>query len=212
MADDGLPIPAWADIVIEGEIPPPEVEIGNGRAFGEWTGTMPREPALAGDSHQIGLPSQRSDSTVLPDFKSHPLSSYMFLVFCAAGLWNEIRKRGLRILEACGSRNGACVFSGDSVKQRYGGHARQAAHIALGAREGAYLGRFIVLVDDDIDPEHGRCHARRQLAATQRLGLRLPPIAGAAPSSASDSRKAHRRRFYELARDNRRVPAFCVAR
>ena len=34
----GLPIPAHAEIVIEGEMPPPEVESRDEGPFGEWPG------------------------------------------------------------------------------------------------------------------------------------------------------------------------------
>jgi 4-hydroxy-3-polyprenylbenzoate decarboxylase len=39
-----------------------------------------------------------------------------------------------------------------SIKQRYAGHAKQAAVIAAQCTPGAYLGRYIVVVDEDIDP------------------------------------------------------------
>ena len=38
-----------------------------------------------------------------------------------------------------------------SIKQRYPGHARQAGLIASQCRSGAYLGRYVVVVDEDID-------------------------------------------------------------
>jgi 4-hydroxy-3-polyprenylbenzoate decarboxylase len=150
----GLPIPASADIVIEGEIPPPEVESEMEGPFGEWTGyyasgTRP-SPVI-----RVKAVYHRHDPilTVLPDFKSYPLSSYLFLVFCAAGLWNEIEQAGITDIQGVWLAEwGMRFFQVISIKQRYGGHARQAAHIALGAREGGYLGRFVVLVDDDIDP------------------------------------------------------------
>ena len=39
-----------------------------------------------------------------------------------------------------------------SIRQRFAGHAKQAGHAALGCRGGAYNGRYIVIVDEDIDP------------------------------------------------------------
>ena len=42
-------------------------------------------------------------------------------------------------------------FTAVSIKQRYPGHAKQAAIIAAQCQTGAYLGRYIVVVDDDID-------------------------------------------------------------
>jgi 4-hydroxy-3-polyprenylbenzoate decarboxylase len=152
----GLPIPSSAEIVLEGEIPPPEVESEMEGPFGEWTGyyasgTRPA-PLI-----RVKAVYHRNDPilTVLPDFKSYPLSSYLFLVFCAAGLWNEIEQAGVTDITGVWLAEwGLRFFVVIALKQRYGGHARQAAHIALGAREGGYLGRFVVLVDDDIDPSH----------------------------------------------------------
>jgi 4-hydroxy-3-polyprenylbenzoate decarboxylase len=152
----GLPIPAEAEIVLEGEIPSPETESEMEGPFGEWTGyyasgTRP-SPVI-----RVKAVYHRHDPilTVLPDFKTYPLSSYMFLIFCAAGLWNEIEQAGITDIRGVWYAEwGIRFFAVISVRQRYGGHARQAAHVALGAREGAYLGRFIVLVDEDIDPSN----------------------------------------------------------
>jgi UbiD family decarboxylase len=38
-----------------------------------------------------------------------------------------------------------------AITQRYPGHARQAGMIASQCRSGAYLGRYVVVVDDDVD-------------------------------------------------------------
>ena len=42
-------------------------------------------------------------------------------------------------------------FTVVSIKQRYAGHSKQALLVAAGARAGAYGGKFVVVVDDDID-------------------------------------------------------------
>lgn len=40
-----------------------------------------------------------------------------------------------------------------SLKQMYPGHAKQAARITAGVYQGAQqVGRWIIIVDDDIDP------------------------------------------------------------
>src|SRR5205085_12158124 len=41
-----------------------------------------------------------------------------------------------------------------ALKPRYAGHARQAAMAAQGARAGAYMTRFTIVVDEDIDPSN----------------------------------------------------------
>lgn len=43
------------------------------------------------------------------------------------------------------------MFTVVSIKQRYGGHSTQAGLIASQCRVGAYAGKFVVVVDDDID-------------------------------------------------------------
>jgi 4-hydroxy-3-polyprenylbenzoate decarboxylase len=44
------------------------------------------------------------------------------------------------------------MFNVISIKQAYAGHARQAAVLAASCQSGSYLGRFVVVVDDDVDP------------------------------------------------------------
>jgi 4-hydroxy-3-polyprenylbenzoate decarboxylase len=38
-----------------------------------------------------------------------------------------------------------------AIRQRYPGHSRQAGHVAAMCRAGAYLGRIVIVVDDDVD-------------------------------------------------------------
>ena len=47
-------------------------------------------------------------------------------------------------------------FIAISLKQRYPGHAKQALLVAAGARSGGYLGRYVIVVDEDIDPANLR--------------------------------------------------------
>ena len=47
---------------------------------------------------------------------------------------------------------GARLFSVVAIHQRYPGHARQVLHVASQCHAGAYAGRWVVVVDEDIDP------------------------------------------------------------
>ena len=38
-----------------------------------------------------------------------------------------------------------------AIHQRYPGHARQAGHVAAQCHVGAYAGKYVVVVDDDVD-------------------------------------------------------------
>jgi 4-hydroxy-3-polyprenylbenzoate decarboxylase len=52
----------------------------------------------------------------------------------------------------CHEAGGARMFNVIAIKQAYAGHAKQAAMAAASCQSGSYLGRFVVVVDDDIDP------------------------------------------------------------
>ncbi|TMA09988.1 MAG: UbiD family decarboxylase, partial [Deltaproteobacteria bacterium] len=72
----------------------------------------------------------------------------------SALVWDEMEKagvpdvKGVWLTVSGGSRLVLVV----SIKQRYPGHARQAALVASQCHAGAYLGRYVIAVDDDIDP------------------------------------------------------------
>ena len=51
----------------------------------------------------------------------------------------------------CHEVGGSRLFNAISINQRYAGHARQVGHAAASVHTGAYLGRYVVVVDDDID-------------------------------------------------------------
>jgi 4-hydroxy-3-polyprenylbenzoate decarboxylase len=71
----------------------------------------------------------------------------------SALLREEIEKAGVPDVNAvwaheCG---GSRMLLGVSIKQRYPGHVKQAGHIAAQCHVGAYAGKYIVVVDEDID-------------------------------------------------------------
>ena len=56
--------------------------------------------------------------------------------------------RGVWAHEVCGGRLLVVV----SIKQRFCGHSRQAGFIAAQCPAAAYMNRFVIVVDDDVDP------------------------------------------------------------
>ena len=44
------------------------------------------------------------------------------------------------------------MFNVIAIKQAFAGHSRQAAMLAANCQSGSYLGRFVVVVYDDLDP------------------------------------------------------------
>lgn len=150
-----LPIPAHAEIVLEGEMPPPEAQSADEGPFGEWegyyAGVRTPHPVVKvkailhrNDPIQLGVPMLvgRHDDNLI------------WCVDLSAQLWTEFDQqiagvRGVSFVYAARRRPMVVV----SLKQMYPGHVKQAALIAAGSYRGATgVGRFVIIVDDDIDP------------------------------------------------------------
>jgi 4-hydroxy-3-polyprenylbenzoate decarboxylase len=144
----GLPIPATAEIVIAGEIPPPEVAAREEGPFGEWTGyftygTRP-EPVI-----QVKALYHRHDPIILgmPPKKYRRPTLHYGIPTKAKAAKEKLQKAGLEdILDVW--HLAIPGFTVIQLRQRYPGHAMK---VALAA-SGDYMGRFIVLVDEDINP------------------------------------------------------------
>jgi 4-hydroxy-3-polyprenylbenzoate decarboxylase len=148
----GLPIPANAEIVIEGFIEPGNLRVEG--PFGEWTGyyasDVRPEPVLdikaiyyRNNPIILGCPPQRP-----PD----EIARYRAVV--RSGLLREnIEKAGVPGVAAAWAHEvgSARLLLAVAITQRYPGHARQAGHIASQCHVGAYAGRYVIVVDDDID-------------------------------------------------------------
>ena len=72
----------------------------------------------------------------------------------AALIWEQVEKAGVPDVRGvwCHEAGGGRLFNIISIKQRYPGHARQAMLCASQVHAGAYLGRYVIVVDEDIDP------------------------------------------------------------
>lgn len=149
----GLPIPADAEIVLEGFASPTE-RLWEG-PFGEWTGyyasdTRP-EPVL-----NVKAVYYRNNPIILgaPPNKPPDEQARYRAFLRSALLRDDIEAAGVPDVQGVWAHEvgGSRLFLAVSIKQRYPGHARQAGHIAAMCHAGAYLGRFVVVVDEDIDP------------------------------------------------------------
>jgi UbiD family decarboxylase len=71
-----------------------------------------------------------------------------------AMLWNELERAGIPGVVGAWSHEagGGRFFNIISIKQMYPGHAKQVGHATTSIHAGAYANRFVVVVDDDIDP------------------------------------------------------------
>lgn len=149
----GLPFPAHAEIVIEGFMEPGDVQKEG--PFGEWTGyyasSIRPEPVV-----RVANIYHRNDPILCCARPGRPPSDYS-LAKCfvkAALIWDQVERAGIPDVKGvwCHEAGGGRLLNIISIKQRYPGHARQALVAASQVHAGAYLGRYVIVVDDDIDP------------------------------------------------------------
>ena len=103
----------------------------------------------------------------------------------AAGIWNNLETAG--VTDVIGVwQHVAQLMTVVALKQRYEGHAKRAALIAAA---NSYMGRLVVVVDDDVDPSNladvmwaitTRCEPSEQVdivrnAWSSALDPRIPP-------------------------------------
>lgn len=149
----GLPIPANGEIVIEGWIPP-GIEKDEG-PYGEWhgyygSGVQPR-PVITVERVMF-----RNNPILLgaPVGKPPHDASLMKLVVRSAMLQAALIKDGIPEVKAVWTHEAgdSRLLRVVSIKQRYPGHARQTAYIASECQAGGPMGRYTIVVDEDIDP------------------------------------------------------------
>ncbi len=148
----GLPIPANAEIVIEGYVDADRMEPEG--PFGDWTGTYTEKgrvnPVIdveavyyRNDPILLGFAPQR-----LPDeysrFRAITRSPFLMQDLQAAGVPDVTAAW-------CHEVGGSRMLLAVSIKQRYAGHARQAGHVASMSRTGVDGNRWVIVTDDDVD-------------------------------------------------------------
>jgi UbiD family decarboxylase len=149
----GLPIPAHAEIVIEGFVHPDRKIIEG--PFGEWTGHYAggAKPCPVIDIKAIyhrnnpillGVPPMGAGSDEMARYRA---------VMRSATIKQNMTNAGVPDVQQvwCHEVGGARMFHGVSIKQRYPGHALQAGTIAAQCGGSAYASKYIVVTDEDVD-------------------------------------------------------------
>src|SRR4029434_1699744 len=147
----GLPLPANAEIVLEGFAPPPEKASRPEGPFGEWpgyyaSGTIDR-PVV-----NVSTIYHRDDPIITGD---PPLKTYLntdiYMHIRAANIWSSMERAGIPDVRGVWFlRQGRFVVA-VAIRQRYSGHARHVGYRGLATRDARRDTRMIVVVDDDID-------------------------------------------------------------
>jgi 4-hydroxy-3-polyprenylbenzoate decarboxylase len=143
----GLPLPAQAEIVLEGELLPASETMLPEGPFGEFTGYYAADkrpcPVM-----QVKAIHHRDDPILLGSPPMKPPRFHFGLPFRAASIWSQLEMAGIGDVVGVW-QHVAQLMTVVAVRQRYAGHAKRAALIAAA---NSYMGRLIVVVDDDVDP------------------------------------------------------------
>ncbi|MCC6475075.1 MAG: UbiD family decarboxylase [Burkholderiales bacterium] len=148
----GLPIPANAEIAIEGWVQPGKRRLEG--PFGEWTGyygsDVREEPVL-----DIAAIYHRDDPILLgcpPQRPPEEQARYRAITRSAL-IRKYVLQAGVPDVTAVWAHEvgGSRLLLGVSIRQRYPGHSKQAGHVAAMCHAGAYAGKYVIVVDDDVD-------------------------------------------------------------
>ncbi len=146
----GLPVPAHAEIVIEGEMLPPEVETRIEGPFSEWTGHY--TPSKPESAIKVKSVMYRNDPIILglQPFLGRGIQYSWTPLMISAQVWNHVDNLvpGIKGVWCPPEFHRTMIVL--SLEQKYGGHVKQAAMAALSRYN--YSVKYIVVVDDDIDP------------------------------------------------------------
>jgi 4-hydroxy-3-polyprenylbenzoate decarboxylase len=151
----GLPIPADAEIVVEG-FATNQQQLTEG-PFGEWTGyyasASREEPILNVSALYF------RDAPILvgapPGQPPDELARYRAILLSAL-LRDELGRLGLPNVHGAWQHEvgGARLLTVVSIRPSYPGHAAQTLHLTAQCPAAAYSGRWVIVVDDDIDPSN----------------------------------------------------------
>jgi UbiD family decarboxylase len=148
-----LPFPAASEIVLEGHVEPNDERTEG--PFGEFHGYYPGKAGVA-PVVSVQRIYFRNDPILMGSPPAKPPNDYSYskAVMRSALLMDALVAAGVPDVKAVWAHEigGARMFNVVAIQQRYAGHARQAGHILSQCGVGAYMSRYSVVVDEDIDP------------------------------------------------------------
>jgi UbiD family decarboxylase len=149
--------PAHAEIVAEGIIPPNSQKLEG--PFGEFTGYYGRPEDYA-FLVQIKAVHHRDDPilthALMADYPANECA-LLYSVARSARIWNDLDKLGVPGIQgvyAHPAAAGGFAMTVVSVEQRYAGHVPQVLALAAQCPGGAYFSKWIIAVDEDVDPSN----------------------------------------------------------
>jgi UbiD family decarboxylase len=151
----GLPFPAASEIVIEGYVEPNDERTEG--PFGEFHGYYPGKEGKA-PCVTVERVFFRNNPILMGSPPAKPPNDYSYskAVMRSALLHDALVAAGVSEVQSVWAHEigGARMFNVVSIRQRFAGHSRQAGHILSQCGVGAYMSRYSVVVDEDIDPSN----------------------------------------------------------
>ena len=149
-----LPIPADSEVAAEGYI---MNDLRNEGPLGEFMGYygsgVMKNPII-----KVERIYYRNNPIILGTCAGKPPYDYSYFraPIRSALIWDMLDKTGIPNVRGvwCHEAGYTRAFTVVSVEQTYAGHARQAGYVACQIRPGAGSGRYVVVVDEDIDPSN----------------------------------------------------------
>lgn len=154
MATD-LPVPARAEFAIEGVIYPGATRMEG--PFGEFTGYYGRPEGMT-PLVEVKAVHYRTrpilTNALMADYPACE-SCEVYAMARSAIVWDDLDRLGVPGIKGvyCVPASAAgCAMTVISMEQRYAGHAPQVLALAAQCPGGSYFSKWIVTVDEDIDP------------------------------------------------------------
>lgn len=154
-ATTDLLIPAHAEIVLEGIIRPHATKAEG--PFGEFTGYYGR-PSGEAPLVEVTAVHQRSapilSNALMADYPACEMALFYGLLK-SARVWDDLDRLGIAGIKGVYAHPAAASGFGMlvvSIEQGYAGHAAQVLALAAQSPGAAYYTKWVVAVDDDVDP------------------------------------------------------------
>lgn len=150
-----LPVPARAEVALEGVIRPGATKLEG--PFGEFTGYYGR-PEDQAFLVQVTALYHRDrpilTNALMADYPSNE-QALLYAVARSARIWEDLERMGVPGIRGVWCHPAAAGGFGVTVvslEQRYPGHAPQVLALAAQCPGGAYYTKWIIAVDEDVDP------------------------------------------------------------
>jgi UbiD family decarboxylase len=146
-----LPIPADAELVFEGFMPPSETTSQPEGPFGEWPGYYTADgpqPVL-----QVAAVYHRNDAIIIGQPPTKPnYAGRQVKIASLAAFWDQLEAAGVPAVRGVWNLQGGGYrfMHVVAIEQQHAGHAKMAGLVAAGCG-GSYMTRMVIVVDDDID-------------------------------------------------------------